>query len=75
MVNANEDDVLHTMAEFEIDGSYIPRLIFLSAERQVLQDVQNSQGNPKYKYYHYNADSVTRSMKQVLELYNVKDEL
>ena len=34
---------------------------------EVLNEIENTQGNPKYKYFYHNAESVIVSMKKVLE--------
>ena len=75
MVNAAEDDKLHENPHFNIDGGYIPRIFFLDPTGEVLSHMQNSKGNPNYKYFHYNAESVIESMKLVIEQFPVKDEL
>ena len=46
---------------------YIPRIFFLDSAGQVLSEIENTQGNPKYKYFYHNAESVIASMKKVLE--------
>ena len=75
MVNAKEDDPLHDLAIFDVDGTYIPRVFFLDPNGDVLKDVQNPKGNPNYKYYHYNADTISEAMKSVLKDFPSKDEL
>lgn len=67
MVNANEGDPIHNLAEFDLDGSYIPRILFLDQDGKVLQDIKNIDGNDNYKYYYFTEDSVLSSMKSVLE--------
>ena len=51
----------------KLDGAYIPRIFFLDSTGQVLENVQNTKGNPDYKYFYHNAESVISSMRQVLE--------
>ena len=45
---------------------YIPRIFFLDSAGQVLNEIENTQGNEKYKYFYHNAESVIASMKKVL---------
>ena len=52
---------------------YIPRIFFLDSAGQVLNEIENTQGNPKYKYFYHNAESVIASMKKVLEKPNEDD--
>ena len=67
MVNAKEGEQPMEEPKFNIDGQYIPRIIFLDSNENVLANVINEDGNPQYKYYHMNAESVINSMKKVLK--------
>ena len=75
MVNANEENSIHNLASFNIDGSYIPRVFFLNPDGQVLSEMTNTNGNPSYKYFHHQASTILESMKKVLDDFPVKDEL
>jgi len=76
MVNAGEDNELHNNVDLSVDGSYIPRIFFLDPQGQVLDQVYNSKGNPSYKYFYFNVETVLSSMGQVLEEFSeVKQEL
>ena len=75
MVNANEENSIHNLEHFNIDGSYIPRVFFLDPDGQVLSEMTNANGNPNYKYYHYQVSTILESMKKVLQDFPVKDEL
>ncbi|XP_071454731.1 thioredoxin domain-containing protein 12-like [Hetaerina americana] len=60
------------------DGGYIPRILFLSPEGEILEDVTNEGGNPSYKYYYFNVNDIISSMKKVIDLHksnDVQDEL
>lgn len=74
MVNAKEEDPLHALSEFNIDGTYIPRLFFMSPSGQVIPEIQNLKGNPKYKYYHYNSETVIDCMKKVSQIHPIRDK-
>ena len=76
MVNAGEDNELHNNVDLSVDGSYIPRIFFLDPQGQVLDQVYNSKGNPSYKYFYFNVETVLSSMRQVLEDFSeAKQEL
>ena len=75
LVNAKEEDPLHDLAEFNIDGTYIPRIFFLDPDGKVLSHIANSNGNPNYKYYHHQVSTIIESMNKVLREFPVKDEL
>ena len=68
MINAKEGEQPMEDSKFNIDGQYIPRIIFLDSKENVLKNVINEDGNPQYKYYHMNAESIVDSMKKVLKL-------
>ena len=56
------------------------RIFFLDPDGNVLPDIVNREGNPKFKYYYYSADSLLDSMTEVQELAQswdteAKDEL
>ncbi|XP_046388732.1 thioredoxin domain-containing protein 12-like [Ischnura elegans] len=60
------------------DGGYIPRILFLSPDGEVLEDITNEEGNPSYKYYYFNVNDIISSMKKVIDLYksaDIQDEL
>ena len=71
MVNAKEGEKPIDDSKFNIDGQYIPRIIFLDSNENVLADVINEDGNPQYKYYHMNVESIVQSMKKVIKLSTV----
>ena len=76
MVNAGESEELHDNADLSLDGSYIPRIYFLDPQGPVLPGFYNSKGNPSYKFFYFNADTVLSSMRQVLEDFpEAKEEL
>ncbi|XP_054764538.1 thioredoxin domain-containing protein 12-like [Lytechinus pictus] len=62
MVNV-EDDEEPEGSEFQPDGGYIPRILFLNSDGAVQTDLYNTKGNPKYKYFYSNADMVTTAMQ------------
>lgn len=53
--------------KYKPDGGYIPRILFLDGRTgAVMDDVVNAAGNPKYKYYYTDGESVAASMATVL---------
>ena len=66
MVNAKEGEEPMDQPMLDIDGKYIPRIIFLDNEANVLPEVVNDSGNPQYKYYHMEAQSIVKAMKKTL---------
>ena len=73
MVNAQEGQEPIDDPKLNVDGNYIPRIIFLDSQSNVLKDVINRDGNPKYKYYHIKAETVVDAMKSALEITSVAD--
>ena len=68
MVNAQFGQEPSADEKFNVDGKYVPRIIFLDSQSNVLKDVINSHGNPKYKYFHKTAQSVLYAMKLALQI-------
>lgn len=68
MVNAKEDDEAHQVTSLSPDGQYIPRIIFLDQDGEVLSDIYNESGNPDYRFYYFSEESILASMKKVLAL-------
>ncbi|XP_076814554.1 thioredoxin domain-containing protein 12-like [Clavelina lepadiformis] len=74
MVNLIDDEVPKD-PKFAPDGSYFPRIFFISPEGEVMTDIYNPEAVDRYFYYYYEADSVARSMlKAVHKFYNVADD-
>jgi protein-disulfide reductase (glutathione) len=74
MVNTMDDDEPEGEI-YQPDGGYIPRLLFFDPSGDLLKDIINESGNPKYKYYYSDADAITRSMKTVLKQYSSDEPL
>lgn len=51
------------------DGGYIPRILFMSPDGVVQEQLKNKSGNPKYKYYYSDANQVVSSMREVLAFF------
>lgn len=66
MVNADEKQAPSLDPKFNVDGSYVPRIFFLSASGDLMPDVVNIHGNPNYKYFYFDEESVIEAMKTVL---------
>ena len=64
MVNLG-DDQEPSDPKYKPDGGYIPRILFFQPDGSFLPEITNTDGNPKYKYYHYDPQSVLESMDQV----------
>ncbi|XP_030844733.1 thioredoxin domain-containing protein 12 [Strongylocentrotus purpuratus] len=66
MVNV-EDDEEPEGSQFQPDGGYIPRILFLNSDGVVQSDLINTLGNPQYKYFYSNALMVTEAMKSAVK--------
>ena len=71
MVNAQFGQEPSAEPKLNVDGKYVPRIIFLDSQTNVLQDVTNKHGNPKFKYFHQTAETVIQAMKSALEITSV----
>ncbi|XP_031556317.1 thioredoxin domain-containing protein 12-like [Actinia tenebrosa] len=66
MVNIQDDEEPKD-PQFQQDGGYIPRIFFLDSFGQVQKDIINDGGNPSYKYFYGNANSIVNSMNSALD--------
>lgn len=68
MVNIQTDQG-ETVPELDVDGRYVPRVFFLRPEDgSILTDVVNDvNGNPAYKYFYYDEESLLKSMIKTLQ--------
>lgn len=66
MVNT-DDEKESQKPEHDVDGKYVPRIIFFSQNGIVIQDVYNSKRKDK-KYFYSKPEDVLNSMEKVLEL-------
>jgi len=72
MVNTLDDEEPEGDA-YTPDGGYIPRLLFFEPNGELLSDIVNEGGNPKYKFYYHDAETVAKSMSKVVKLYNPEE--
>ncbi|XP_015754837.1 PREDICTED: thioredoxin domain-containing protein 12-like [Acropora digitifera] len=67
MVNVEDEFDLHAKT-FDIDGAYIPRIIFMDPLGNVMEKVSNAGTVYKEsKYYYWEATAVVRSMQKALD--------
>ena len=71
MVNVQEEQEPINESKLNVDGNYVPRIIFLDSQSNVLKDAVNKHGNPNYKYYHIKAETVVDAMRSALEITSV----
>jgi protein-disulfide reductase (glutathione) len=61
------DEAMPTDMAFYPDGSYVPRIFFLSPDGVVRHDVVNVDGDKRFKYFYGNEDHLIRSMETALK--------
>ncbi|VDN58546.1 unnamed protein product [Dracunculus medinensis] len=72
MVNA-EDDEEPFEEEYRPDGKYIPRILFLDKNGDLLPEFKNKKAEYKnYGYYYSSPADILNSMKDVLKFYNIE---
>ena len=74
-MNCMDDDIGCESSEYKPDGGYIPRILFLSSEGKVNNDIKTPGGNPKYQYFYSSPDQVVRGMDEALSAFKGNDEL
>lgn len=71
MVNTEDDDEPFE-EEYRPDGKYIPRLLFLDKNGDLLQEFKNKKAEYKnYAYYYSSPADILNSMKDVLKHFGV----
>ncbi|KRX42790.1 Thioredoxin domain-containing protein 12, partial [Trichinella murrelli] len=71
MINA-QDDEEPWEEDFKPDGAYIPRILFLDTEGNVMKDIKNPSENfDQYTHYYSAPSPIIKSMKTVLSKLNV----
>ncbi|CAL4086332.1 unnamed protein product, partial [Meganyctiphanes norvegica] len=68
MVNTVDDEEPND-TKYQPDGGYIPRILFLDSDGDVKEELINENGNEKYKYYYWNAETVVKSMKKAVKVF------
>ncbi len=65
MVNLDQDSS-PLAADYSLDGTYIPRVVFLDSQGVPFDDLINEQGSPRYRYFYSDGPSVVASMRKAL---------
>ncbi|XP_041983175.1 thioredoxin domain-containing protein 12-like [Aricia agestis] len=55
---------------FAPDGTYIPRIFFVSPTGSVDHDIYNEEGSRQFKYFYSRPEHIAKSMRKVLQKYN-----
>lgn len=72
MVNT-EDDEEPFEEEYRPDGKYIPRLLFLDKNGDLITDIKNKKAEYKnYAYYYSSPADILNSMKDVLRYFEIE---
>lgn len=48
------------------DGGYIPRILFLAPNGEVMKDITNQAGNPRYAYFYPSPAEIVDSMRKAV---------
>ncbi|XP_045779290.1 thioredoxin domain-containing protein 12-like isoform X2 [Maniola jurtina] len=55
--------------KFAPDGTYIPRILFISPMGMVDCDIYNEEGSSQHKYFYSRPEQIAKSMRKVIEKY------
>ncbi|XP_014371510.2 thioredoxin domain-containing protein 12 [Papilio machaon] len=55
------------------DGSYIPRILFVSPKGQVDHDIINEDGSSQHKFFYSRPEQIAKSMKKVIQKYKLEE--
>ncbi|XP_077291059.1 thioredoxin domain-containing protein 12-like [Arctopsyche grandis] len=65
MVNLMDEDE-PSDSNYSPDGGYIPRILFLTPNGHVLENIYNEMGSLQHKYFYSQPEDIVKSMKKVL---------
>ncbi|XP_049885739.1 thioredoxin domain-containing protein 12-like [Pectinophora gossypiella] len=68
MVNLVDDEEPKS-SSYAPDGSYIPRILFISPNGRIDGEIVNEEGSTQHKYFYSKPEQIARSMKKVLDKY------
>jgi len=63
MVNAEDDEAPHGDSAYELDGGYIPRILFSNLAGEVQPHIKNTE-RAKFHYYYPTASAIAEVMKE-----------
>lgn len=66
MINV-QDKEYDDRASMKVDGAYVPRIYFTDKTGEVRHDIQNTGGNPSYRYFYPDVSSIVTAMTQAIE--------
>ena len=66
MVRSSEEGGDYDGEQFKPDGGYFPRILFFNEDGRLMADVV--QREDKYKYFHFQAESVVKAMKRAVDI-------
>lgn len=67
MINVQDDEEPRD-PEFKPDGGYIPRILFMNSNGTVIPEVNNPNGESRWKYFYGETGSILSSMYRTLKL-------
>lgn len=67
MVNVDQDEVPQSMI-YAPDGTYIPRVLFIGPDGEIVSELKNGQ-RPRFHYFYTPADDLVGMMKQAAARY------
>lgn len=73
MINIQDEEEPNEK-KYKPDGGYIPRVLFVNTEGEMMNEVINAEGSESYKYYYSSPQMIVKSMQRVLQKHS-SDEL
>ncbi|XP_013186161.1 thioredoxin domain-containing protein 12 [Amyelois transitella] len=71
MVNLVDDEEPKSHG-YSPDGTYIPRILFISPYGTVDHEIYNEEGSSQHKYFYSKPEQIAKSMKKVLQKYKLE---
>ncbi|XP_063363929.1 thioredoxin domain-containing protein 12-like isoform X1 [Cydia amplana] len=71
MVNLIDDEEPDNNA-YAPDGTYIPRILFMSPTGKIDKEIYNEDGSSQHKFFYSRPEQIAKSMRKVLEKYHLE---
>ncbi|KAM3962136.1 thioredoxin domain-containing protein 12 [Aphomia sociella] len=68
MINLIDDEEPKS-SNFAPDGTYIPRILFVSPQGLVDREIYNEEGSSQHKYFYSRPEQIAKSMRKMIQKY------
>ncbi|XP_001639665.2 uncharacterized protein LOC5519795 isoform X2 [Nematostella vectensis] len=70
LVNLEDDEI--PAGKYEVDGAYVPRIVFLDSSGEVMKDMKNADSEVEgAEFFYSNESQIVKTMKKMIPGYNL----